>query len=55
MGERENGRAPATQASSASVGEENVQADGDSNKRGNYDVSELFCAPQVRCTWNTFS
>ena len=33
-----------------SVGEENVhhvQADGDLNKSRIYDLSELFCAPQV--------
>ena len=26
----------------------NVRADGDLNKRRIYDLSELFCAPQVR-------
>ena len=31
-----------------SVVEENVRADGDLNKRRIYDLSELFCAPQVR-------
>ena len=30
------------------VGEENVRADDDLNKRRIYDLSELFCAPQVR-------
>ena len=36
----------------------NVRADGDLNKRRIYDLSELFCAPQVRympiavpCRW----
>ena len=35
----------------SSVGEENVRADGDLNglnKRRIYDLSELFCVPQVR-------
>ena len=29
----------------------NVRADGDLNKRRIYDLSELFCAPQVRYTF----
>ena len=35
----------------------NVRADGDLNRRRIYDLSELFCAPQVRytkCIENTF-